>query len=100
MIKLAQAPNIAIATLWVDFLRDCGIDASLQRFYLGAAAGQLPPDQCLPEIWLADAVQEPRARALLAEFTDQPQHRWHCACGEEVEGGFEQCWRCGRPMPV
>lgn len=100
MIKLAQAPNIAIATLWVDFLHGCGIDASLQRYYLGAAAGQLPPDQCLPEIWLADVAQMERARRLLDEFIDRPQRRWRCGCGEQVEGGFEQCWRCGRPMPA
>jgi hypothetical protein len=28
-----------------------------------------------------------------------PQRRWLCHCGEMVEGGFEQCWRCGRLMP-
>ena len=99
MLKLAQAPNIAIATLWVDFLRAAGVDASLQRYYLGAAAGHLPPDQCLPEIWLRHDEQQERARALLAELTDSPQRRWRCACGEQVEGGFEQCWHCGRWMP-
>lgn len=100
MLRLAQAPNIAIAVLWVDFLRDAGVDASLQRFYLGAAAGQLPPDQCLPEVWIAHAEQEPRARTLLAEFAELPQRRWQCEnCGERIEGGFEQCWRCGRWMP-
>ncbi len=99
MLKLAQAPNIAIATLWVDFLRDAGVDASMQRYYLGAAAGHLPPDQCLPEIWIMHAEQEERARTLLAELADAPQRRWQCACGEQVEGGFEQCWQCGRWMP-
>ena len=46
------APNIAIATLWVDVLREAGSTASVQREFLGGAAGDLPPDQCLPEIWL------------------------------------------------
>ncbi|MEO8250822.1 MAG: DUF2007 domain-containing protein [Burkholderiales bacterium] len=100
MIKLAQAPNIAIASLWAEFLKNAGIDASVQRFYLGAAAGHLPPDQCLPEVWVADAEQEAQARALLAQLADAPQRRWQCACGEQVEGGFEQCWRCGRLMPA
>ncbi len=22
-----------------------------------------------------------------------------CVCGEPVEGGFEECWNCGLPMP-
>lgn len=99
MRRLTRAPNIAIAALWVDALRQAGIEASMQRYYLGAAAGQLPPDQCLPEIWLTDDEQEGRARALLHELERLPQRRWLCACGEMVEGGFEQCWQCGRPMP-
>ena len=52
MLRLTQAPNIAIATLWADLLCEAGMTASVQRQYLGAAAGHLPPDQCLPEIWL------------------------------------------------
>ncbi len=99
MLRLAQAPNIAIATLWVDTLREAGIDASVQRFFLGAAAGHLPPDQCLPEIWVMHEEQASRARALLDDLSSLPQHRWLCACGEPVEGGFEECWRCGAPMP-
>jgi hypothetical protein len=100
MLRVAQAPNIAIAALWVDALRQAGIDAAVQRYYLGAAAGELPPDQCLPEVWVMDDRQEQQARSFLRDLARVPQHRWHCPCGELVEGGFEQCWNCGRPMPV
>ena len=31
MRKLAQAPNIAIATLWVDMLSQAGFKVSVQR---------------------------------------------------------------------
>jgi hypothetical protein len=99
MLRLTQAPNIAIATLWVDALQHAGIAASVQRYYLGAAAGELPPDQCLPEVWLTHDEQEAQARTFLRDLQHVPQRRWHCACGEVVEGGFEQCWQCGRPMP-
>lgn len=73
--------------------------ASVQRQYLGAAAGHLPPDQCLPEIWLDHEEHVTRARALLQELQDLPQRHWACRCGEMVEGGFEQCWNCGAFMP-
>ena len=99
MMRLTRAPNIAIAALWVDVLCQAGIPASVQRYYLGSVAGELPPDQCLPEVWLTHDEQEPQARAFLREFTNVKQRRWHCACGEIVEGGFEQCWNCGLPMP-
>ena len=123
MRRLAQAPNLAIATLWADALREEGVAVSVQREYLGAAAGQLPPDQCLPEIWVEDEAQFERAgqlppdqclpeiwieddeqyalaERLLHELRHRPQRRWHCACGELVEGGFEQCWHCGAMMPT
>lgn len=100
MQRLAQAPNLAIAALWAGALRAEGIGATVQREYLGGAAGELPPDQCLPEIWIDDAAQLPRAQQLLQELRQPPQRQWHCTCGEFVEGGFEQCWRCGAMMPT
>ena len=48
MQRLTRAPNIAIAALWVDVLRQCGLEASTQRYFLSSAAGELPPDQCQP----------------------------------------------------
>jgi hypothetical protein len=68
MLRLARAPNIAIASLWVDLLRQAGFDACLNRYFLGAAAGELPPDQCLPEVWLVDVAQEAAARDMLRQL--------------------------------
>ena len=100
MLRLTRAPNIAIAALWADALQQAGFSASVQRYYLGSVAGELPPDQCEPEVWLAYAHEEPAARKLLDSLQNRPQRRWLCACGETVEGGFEQCWNCGTDMPV
>jgi len=99
MRRLAQAPNLAIAALWADTLREAGIEVSVQRQFLSGAAGQLPPDQCLPELWVTHDEQEDAARALLRDLQQLPQRRWRCVCGELVEGGFESCWNCGRAMP-
>jgi hypothetical protein len=97
--RLAQAPNLAIATLWAHALRADGIAVSVQREFLGGAIGQLPPDQCLPEIWVEDDAQFAFAEKALHELQNRPQRSWRCsACGEWVEGGFEQCWRCGEMM--
>jgi len=99
MPRLTQAPNLAIATLWADALAHEGISTSVQRQYLSSVAGEMPPDQCLPEVWIDDEAQETRARELLYQLQHVPQRRWHCVCGELVEGGFEQCWSCGAWMP-
>lgn len=100
MLRLARAPNIAIAALWADVLQQAGFDASVQRYFLGSVAGELPPDQCLPEVWLMHDEQAPQARELLHSLQHMPQRRWRCACGELVEGGFEQCWHCGADRPA
>jgi hypothetical protein len=97
--RLRQAPNLAIASLWADVLREAGIAVSVQRQYLSSAAGELPPDQCLPEVWVLHEEQLAAAQELLDGLLSLPQRRWRCACGELVEGGFESCWNCGRPMP-
>lgn len=100
MRRLAQAPNLAIATVWAHALREEGVAATVQREFLGAVMGQLPPDQCLPEIWIADETQFELAQRLLHELQNRPQRNWLCVCGEQVEGGFEQCWQCGEMMPA
>jgi hypothetical protein len=99
MLRLTQAPNLAIATLWADVLASQGIAASVQRQYLAGVAGELPPDQCLPEVWIHRPAQAEQARDILHDLQHVPQQRWQCLCGELVEGGFEQCWNCGRLMP-
>ncbi len=100
MRRLTQAPNLVIATLWSDALNAEGIVATVQRQYLAGAAGELPPDQCLPEVWVTHPQQEARARQLLHDLQHVPQRRWMCSCGELVEGGFEQCWNCQALMPT
>ncbi|WP_084652288.1 hypothetical protein [Ottowia thiooxydans] len=99
MRRLTRAPNTAIAQIWVDLLCEGGYPATVQRQFLSGVAGSLPPDQCLPEIWLLHDEHETAAQTLLSELARVPQRRWVChACGEEIEGGFEQCWGCGALM--
>src|SRR5205085_8822768 len=66
--RVRQAPNIAIAALWVDLLNEAGIAASVQRQFLGSVAGEIPPDQCLPEIWVTHDEQHGPAQALLEQL--------------------------------
>jgi hypothetical protein len=101
MKRLTTAPNIAIATLWADMLTAGGVAASVQRYFASGIAGEIPPDQALPEIWIADDAQLAAARLLLAELQHPPRRRWVCpACAEAIDGPFEQCWSCGATMPV
>ena len=101
MKRLLQAPNVALATLWVDLLAQAGIEATVQRAYASGIAGEIPPDQALPEVWVTDDDLLERARVALYELRHLPHREWLCrACGESVEGPFEECWNCGAPMPT
>jgi hypothetical protein len=96
MKRLMQAPNLALATLWRDQLSHAGIDSSVQRAYASGIAGEIPPDQALPEIWVLHDHEHERARALLHELSHRPHRHWLChGCGESVDGPFDQCWNCG-----
>lgn len=100
MKRLIQAPNIALATLWADLLTQAGVQASVQRYYASGIAGEIPPDQALPEVWVLDDAQHERATALLRELRHPVWRQWLCrGCGERIDGPFEQCWNCGAPMP-
>lgn len=101
MKRLTQAPNVALATLWADLLQNQGgIATSVQRAYASGIAGEIPPDQALPEVWVLDDDQLEPARVLLHRLRHLPHRHWWCpGCGESVDGPFEQCWNCGRAMP-
>ena len=100
MKRLIQAPNLAIATLWADVLSGAGLATTVQRAYASGIAGEIPPDQALPELWLADEARWAEALALLRNLQHPPERRWACrGCGEVIDGPFDQCWQCGAPMP-
>ncbi len=101
MKRLTTAPNLALATLWADLLTHAGIATTVQRQYASSIAGEVPPDQTLPELWVQDAVQWERAKALLHELRHPVHRHWACrGCQEVIDGPFEQCWNCGAAMPV
>ena len=100
MRRLTTAPNLALAVLWADMLRHGGIETSVQRAFASSIAGEIPPDQALPEISIEDADQFEAARRLLHELRHPPSRHWVCrGCQERIDGPFEQCWNCGAPMP-
>jgi hypothetical protein len=101
MKRLLQAPNLALATLWADQLTAVGLSARVMRAYASGIAGEIPPDQALPEVWLDDDSRHAEARALFERWMHPPERRWSCpGCAEVVEGPFEQCWNCGAPCPA
>ena len=101
MRKLASCTNIAQAGLLEGFLAGSGIACEIRRGSLSMALGEIPFTECYPELWvLADEEEFKRAQGILDEWRSQEveQHdNWNCqGCGEENEGQFNSCWKCGR----
>jgi hypothetical protein len=100
MKRLTLAPNLALATLWADMLAAEGVPCRVLRAHNCAIAGEVPPDQSQPEIWVLDAAEHERARQLLEELRHAPHQHWACpGCKEIIDGPFSQCWNCGTDMP-
>jgi len=101
MKRLTTAPNLALATLWADLLCGAGVPTTVQRAYASSIAGEVPPDQTLPELWVQDAEQWQEARRLLHELRNPRPRHWACpGCREVIDGPFEECWNCGTAMPA
>jgi hypothetical protein len=101
MRRLVTAPNLALATLWADWLCQAGVPTTVQRVFAGSIAGELPPDQAQPELWVEDSAQWDEARSLLSAFQHPVSRLWACpGCTEIIDGPFDQCWNCGHAMPA
>jgi len=82
----------------ISMLEEDGIAHVIRNEFLSGALGELPPHECWPQIWIVHEEDYEKARAIVdqasAAITDLGQ--WRCDCGEENEGTFGSCWKCGR----
>ena len=85
------------AGYWHSVLESRGIRCLLKNDYLGGGVGELPLNECWPEIWVLDPRDEPLARRIINEQrSPQKGQRWQCPrCQEVLEPQFTQCWQCG-----
>ncbi len=101
MRRVDSAPNLVIATLWADALTSAGIEARVFSRYLSSIAGEIPPNEAEPTVWVLDDADLDRARALLRELRRPLRGPgWNCLeCGEHHGPQFAQCWNCGAARP-
>lgn len=97
MKRVHTAANLPEAHLLVDLLAQRGIRSRVFNANASSIAGELPIDCTLPQVWVDDERDAPRAREVIDTFqrsgTGPPVK---CpACGEENPSSFELCWACG-----
>ena len=103
MRKVYTSDSNAIIGHLRQVLENHAIPCIVRNDFLLGGAGELPVNETWPEIWVIDDADFDRARALVdaivstAHASEPP---WLCAsCGEQMEGQFTDCWRCGASRP-
>jgi hypothetical protein len=83
-----------------NVLRTFGIGCITKNLDLSSAAGELPPIDCWPELWVIDDDKAAEARRILKKTLaplKSVKKPWICHyCDEQIEGQFSECWKCGR----
>jgi ABC-type ATPase with predicted acetyltransferase domain len=58
--------------------------------------GELPPFECWPQLCVEDDDFWEAKRIVEEAFSAKEMIAWKCdSCGEEIEGQFTECWKCG-----
>ena len=99
MKPIYSAANPLLVHHLANLLEAEGIACQVKGQYLTGGAGELPPTETWPELFLEHEQDEERAQRVIDNaLSNQPstRPRWCCPeCGEKMEGQFDQCWRCG-----
>ena len=107
MRRVHVARTVADAYIVKDMLESQGIACSVRGEHLVGIRGEVPFDvDSLPSVWVSESDAE-RAYGLLVGPPGRPDggrtgdgRSWTCrTCGEEIEGQFTDCWRCGESRP-
>ena len=87
-----------------SILDSAGIRTHVKNLGASFAAGEIPFDQTIPELWVVDDDAYDEALEILRPYYchDFPvEAAWTCpACGEAVDGTFGECWNCQATRPV
>ena len=101
MKRVYSSHNLAAVHHAKNVLEAQGIRALVRNQFLSSAMGELPPAECLIELWVLREADVPGAESALREaFSVKSGPTWACKrCGESCEAQFTQCWKCGAFRP-
>jgi len=92
MKKIYASADIGIIKFYQSILENNQIKTLIKNYYLTGAKGDIPFEECVPELWIFEDEKWEEAKTLLKVEKNTP---WKCVCGEHIDGQFAQCWKCG-----
>ena len=101
MKSVYSASNMSLVSVFRSILEGSGISCWIKNEYLSAGIGELPPIDCWPQLCVDDD-DYPEAKRIVEEaLSVKVMTAWKCdSCGEEIEGQFTECWKCGEIRPA
>ncbi len=98
MFKVYENFDLSRVGQMQSILESNGIATFLKNQYASGALGEIPFVEICPQLFVLKKRDVERARALLQ--VELPEGRrasdWVCPeCGIDIEGQFENCWKCG-----
>jgi len=101
MKTVYSASNMSLVSILQNVLEGHGIRCWIKNEFLSAGVGELPPIECWPQICVDDDVFPEAKRIVDEALSVKVMTAWKCdSCGEELEGQFTDCWKCGKSRPV
>ena len=100
MKKVYTSDNIILAGHIHSLLEAYDINCHMRNMNLSGGIGELPINECWPEVWVNDHEDYAVAEELIAASLSKIENKqsWQCTCGEQIEGQFDACWSCGKPQ--
>jgi hypothetical protein len=99
MKTVYSASNITLVSLYKDILEAHGIECLIRNELLTGSGCQLLAIECWPELCVGDEDFAEASRLIEAALSREAESNkaWKCtSCGEEMEGQFTECWKCGQ----
>lgn len=102
MKKVYSSDNVVIAGHIHSVLEANDIECHLRNMNLAGGIGELPINECWPEVWVNDEADYAIASALIENTLANADKNedWQCQCNEIIEGQFDSCWSCGASRPT
>lgn len=101
MKAVYSASNISLVSIVQNILERHGISCWVKNQYLSAGIGELPPIECWPQLCVENEDFWTAKQIVDEALSENELKSWICeACGEEIEGQFAVCWKCGKCCPL
>jgi hypothetical protein len=100
MKTVYSSSTISIVSIFQNILEGHGISCWIKNEFISAGIGQLPPIECWPQLCVDDGDFSEAERIVAEALAVEESAAWICdSCGEEIEGQFTECWKCGSSRP-